>query len=431
MANPTYSSPKGIKDILFPESRTRRMVLDIFAKEASLSGYGEIVLPLFEEIGVFARVGESTEIVQKQMYDFHDKDDRHMVLRPESTASVLRAFIQHRPTTPWKCWYEGAHFRYEKPQAGRFRQFHQVGVEILGTDDPLADTEVIALGWRFFNKVGVQVKLLINSLGDLTSREKYTAELEKYLRANISGLSSNAKATLELNPLRVLDSKMKEDIQIISKAPEMKDFLSAADKKHFQAVCENLEALQIPYELEPKLVRGLDYYTKTAFEYIALDLDFAQDALGGGGRYDNLSETLGGPKCAGVGFALGIDRTLLAIKQKSENAEVTNQNTELDVFVVDIVGTQALFITDELRKAGVATDFSYDGRSLKAQMKLADRSGAKFAIIIGEEEIDQDSVSLVELRKSKDGPGKKSNQQLIPRSELLTQINELLKNNGL
>lgn len=423
MAKPKYSSPKGIKDILAPESGARRALLDLFSQEAWLAGYGEIVLPMFEEVGVFSRVGESTEIVQKQMYDFYDKDERHIVLRPESTASVMRAFIEHRPTLPWKCWYEGAHFRYEKPQAGRFRQFHQVGIELLGAEDPVADAEVIALGWGFLNKAGAKIKLLINSLGDAASREKYVAELGKYLESHLSDLSDSAKTTLKLNPLRVLDSKIPTDMKVTSEAPEMKKFLSTQDTDHFQEVCENLKNLGIEYELAPRLVRGLDYYTRTAFEYVSVDLDIAHDALGGGGRYDGLSESLGGPECVGVGFAIGIDRTLLAIKEKISSEIATKS---LDVFIADLVGDSALMIAMELRSVGISTDYSFGRRSLKAQMKQADRSGAQVALIIGEEELEKDSVSLVELRKSEGEMREKSEQDLILRSELTSEIRKYL-----
>ncbi len=413
MANPKFQSPKGVKDIFSPESEVRRKVLDIFAKQARLAGYGEIVLPLFEDIGVFSRVGESTEIVQKQMYDFQDKDNRQMALRPESTASVMRAFIQHRPVTPWKCWYEGAHFRYEKPQAGRFRQFHQVGVEVLGTNDPAADTEVISLAAKFFQEIGCGVEIVLNSLGGVESRANYLETLRDYLTARNNELSAQAQKTLSLNPLRVLDSKVEGDAAIISEAPEMK--LSADDQKHFDDVKEKLESLNIAYTLNKRLVRGLDYYTRTAFEFIATNLDSSQDAVGGGGRYDGLSELLGGPKCAGVGFAIGIDRTLLAL----EETQKISTNT-LDVFIAYVgAQTEAIQMATELRQAEISTEFSFDNRSLKAQMKLADKSGAKVALILGEDEMKQNSVSVIELRKA-------SNQSLVPQKDLKAHLLKLL-----
>ncbi len=420
----SYSSPRGIKDILAPSSRDRRNLISAFEKEAALAGYKEIVLPVFEEFGVFARVGESTEIVQKQMYDFYDKDERHMVLRPESTAGVMRAYIQHRPTTPWKVWYEGAHFRYEKPQAGRFRQFHQLGVEVLGTSDLAADVEVIALGWRFLDAAGTNPKLLVNSLGDVKSRSEYTKDLEKYFKGHIKGLSEQSQQTLKLNPLRVLDSKDQQDFPIIEQAPMLSDFLSQEETEHFDGVCQGLSDLGIAFTADPRLVRGLDYYTRTAFEYESQNLESSQSAVGGGGRYDGLSEDLGGPACAGVGFAIGTDRTMLAM-QESPSAV-----SDLDVFIADVAGGRAaMLIAEELRSAGISTDRAFENRSLKAQMKLADRSGAQLALIIGEDELAADSVSLIELRR-KDSQPEKSRQDLIPRNQLLDEIQKRLQKTG-
>ncbi len=417
----SYSSPKGIKDLLAPSSKVRRELIKSFQKEAALAGYGEIVLPMFEEAGVFLRVGESTEIVQKQMYDFYDKDERHLVLRPESTAGVMRAFIQHRPTTPWKVWYEGAHFRYEKPQAGRFRQFHQLGVEILGTSDLAADVEVIALGWRFLTAAGANPKLYMNSLGDVKSRSEYTEDLAKYFKGHAKELSEPSQQTLKLNPLRVLDSKHQQDRQIIEQAPVLSDFLSQEEAEHFDGVCQGLSDLGIAFEADPRLVRGLDYYTRTAFEYESLNLESSQSAIGGGGRYDGLSEDLGGPACAGVGFAIGTDRTILAM-QKSPPASL-----DLDVFIADVAGGRAaMLVAEELRSAGISTDRAFDNRSLKAQMKSADRSGAQLALIIGEDELAADSVSLIELRR-KDSQTEKSRQDLIPRNQLLDEIQKRLQ----
>ena len=247
---------------------------------------------------MFQRIGEATEIVSKEMFDFFDKGDppQHFALRPELTASICRAYAEHRPTPPWKIWYEGPQFRYEQPQAGRYRQFTQVGVEVLGPDDPQADIDVIALGWDFYRSLGLQqVSLLLNSLGDAKCRPAYMDALTTYLDSRRDDLSPQSQVTLERNPLRVLDSKRAEDQPVIDEAPVMVDFLADETAGHFAAVRGGLDALGIPYEISPRLVRGLDYYTRTTFEYVGLALPGAQNAVGGGGRYDGLVEDLGGP----------------------------------------------------------------------------------------------------------------------------------------
>ena len=310
---------------------------------------------------------------------------------------MCRAFAEHRPTPPWKVWYEGPQFRYEQPQAGRYRQFHQVGVETLGTDDPQADVDVIALGWSFYASLGLrQVTLLLNSLGDPTCRPAYMQALRDYLTDNASSLSTQSQVTLERNPLRVLDSKRDEDADVIAAAPLMVDFLTDETREHFDAVRSGLDQLGIPYELSPRLVRGLDYYTRTTFEFAADALATAQNAVGGGGRYDGLVEDLGGPATPGIGFALGLDRILLACDAEGV-FPVPEPVTK--VFVVDVTGgSHALGVCNTLRAAGIGADRSYGGRSMKAQMKVADRSGAPFAAIIGEDEVASGEVTLRDLR---------------------------------
>lgn len=416
MAEPTFRAPKGTRDILPPESGRRRAALHTFAEQAELAGFGEIMSPIFEDLGVFKRLGESTDVVTKEMFDFFDKGDppQHLALRPELTASVCRAFAEHRPTPPWRVWYEGPQFRYEQPQAGRYRQFHQVGVETLGTDDPQADVDVIALGWNFYASLGLQqVTLLLNSLGDPTCRPAYMEALRGYLTDNASSLSTQSQVTLERNPLRVLDSKRDEDAEIIAAAPLMVDFLTDETREHFDAVRAGLDQLGIPYELSPRLVRGLDYYTRTTFEFAADALATAQNAVGGGGRYDGLVEDLGGPATPGIGFALGLDRILLACD--AEGVFPTPEPVT-KVFVVDVTGgSHALGVCNTLRAAGIGADRSYGGRSMKAQMKVADRSGAPFAAIIGEDEVASGEVTLRDLRGE-------SGQQRVALADLVTIV---------
>ncbi len=399
MAEPTFRAPKGTRDIIAPESSRRRALVDAFARQAELAGFGEVVSPIFEDLGVFKRLGEATDVVTKEMFDFFDKGEppQHLALRPELTASICRAYAEHRPVPPWKVWYEGPQFRYEQPQAGRYRQFTQVGVEILGADDPQADIDVIALAWRFYESLGLrQVRLLLNSLGDPSCRPAYLDALRTYLHDNLQALSAQSQVTLERNPLRVLDSKRPEDQPIIDAAPLMADYLSDDTAAHFEAVRRGLDRLGIPYEISPRLVRGLDYYTRTTFEFAADALVSAQNAAGGGGRYDGLVENLGGPATPGIGFALGVDRILLACDAEGVFA---NPASVVQVFVVDVTGgDQALQLCDSLRAASIGADRSYGGRSMKAQMKVADRSGARFAVIVGEDEVAAGEVTLRDLR---------------------------------
>ncbi len=375
-----------MRDILPPESGRWRRFTDVFADVVERAGYGQLITPLLEDLGVFTRIGDATDVVTKEMYDFVDKGDRHIALRPEMTASVCRAFAEHRPTTPWKVFYSGSNFRYEKPQRGRYRQFDQVGVEVLGADDPNLDVEVIALAWEFYRALGLrQVKLLVNSLGEPDDRARYVEALREHFVAAGDGLSEQSRTTLERNPLRVLDSKRDGDRRHIDAAPQIAEFHSDDAASHFAAVLDGLRALDIPFTIEPKLVRGLDYYRRTIFEFQGGTLDSAQNALGGGGRYDGLVEALGGPATPGVGFALGVERTLLACDDEGVFAA---DPVALDAFVVDVTGgLQAVALTAELRAAGFAVDRGYDSRSMKAQMKLANRSAARFALIIGDDEL--------------------------------------------
>ncbi len=399
MAEPSFRAPKGTRDILPPDSARLRALIDAFARQAGLGGFGEVVSPIFEELGVFERIGEDTEIVTKEMFDFFDKGDppQHFALRPELTASICRAYAEHRPVPPWKVWYEGPQFRYEQPQAGRYRQFTQVGVEVLGADDPQADVDVIALGWEFYASLGLrQVTLLLNSLGDDSCRPAYLDALTSHLTERRDELSPQSQVTLERNPLRVLDSKRAEDQPVIDAAPVMVDFLTDDTADHFAAVRAGLEALAIPFEISPRLVRGLDYYTRTTFEFAGDALQTAQNALGGGGRYDGLVEDLGGPPTPGIGFALGVDRILLACDAEDVFPAPA---PAVQVFVVDVTGgSHALTVCARLRAAGVGADRSYGGRSMKAQMKVADRSGAALAVIIGEDEVAAGEVTLRDLR---------------------------------
>ena len=414
---PEFKTSPGTRDILAPHSARWRAFQQVFGRTVEAAGYNYIIPPMFEDLDIFLRLGEATEVVTKEMYDFHDKGGRHVALRPEQTASVCRAFVEHRPTTPWKVWYAGPNFRYEKPQQGRYRQFDQVGVEALGADDPLLDAEVIALASKFYTDLGLQkVHLSLNTLGDAGDREKYSQRLLEYFSSNEKDLTADSRATLARNPLRVLDSKREPDQQVIAGAPAIRDSISATASEHFEAVLMALDALNISYEINNRLVRGLDYYRRTTFEFTSTALESAHTAIGGGGRYDGLVEALGGPATPGIGFALGLDRTLLACDaEKVFDAP----ETAVDVFVVDTVdGRHAHELCHLLRKNEIRADRAYDLRSMKAQMKSADRSGARIALIIGSEEVENATIMLRPM-----GSGE---QYSISRKDLLGEVRKAL-----
>jgi len=396
-----------------PEARRWRRFTSVFADTVEAAGYECIIPPMFEDIGVFQRLGDATDVVTKEMYDFVDKGDRHIALRPEHTASVCRAFAEHHPVVPWKVWYSGSNFRYEKAQAGRYRQFDQVGVEVLGVDDALLDVEVIALGWDFFQRIGLRnVTLMVNSLGDSGDRERYVSALRAYFEQHRDSLSDEAKVTLERNPLRVLDSKREMDRTVIEAAPTIASFLSADAASHFAQVCAGLHTIGVPFVVNERLVRGLDYYRRTTFEYVSNALSSAQNAVGGGGRYDGLVEDLGGPATPGIGFALGVDRTLLACDAEKVFSESSGL---IDAFIIDVVdGQTALSLSTSLRQAGFIVDRGFDGRSMKSQMKAADRAGARCAVIIGADEHATGACTVRDLTTSE--------QITIQQSELATHL---------
>ena len=416
-AGRSFRTPIGTHDLAPPESGRWVALLGQFIGAADRAGFGYLQTPIFEDIGVFSRIGEGTDVVGKEMYEFVDRSDRRLALRPEGTASVCRAFAQHRPTTPWKVWYQGPFFRYEAPQAGRYRQFHQIGAETLGTDDPDADVEIIALAAELFGAIGLQrVPLLVNSMGDADTRLAFGEALTSYLQRRADDVDPSDRDKIERHPLRILDSKRPATAAVAAEAPRITDFLSGETAAHFDRVREGLGALGIEHEVEPKLVRGLDYYTRTTFEFRAASLGAAQDTICGGGRYNGLVEALGGPPTPGIGFALGIERLLLACDAEGV-FDVPAQRAE--VWVIDTAGgAEARDLTHELRSIGVRADRAFDNRSIRAQMRAAGRSGAEIALIVGTDEIDAGTVTIRPLRRP-DGGSVDLPQQTVPRSELL------------
>lgn len=390
-------------------------LLTIFASTVEAAGYGLVISPTFEDIGVFRRMGEGTDVVTKEMYDFHDKGDRHIALRPEGTASVVRAFVQHRPTTPWKAWYATPCFRYEQPQAGRLRQHHQVGIEAIGSDDPDLDVEVITLGADYLAALGLRrVVLVINSMGTRAERTAYSETLRSWLTERRGDLAADDRVKVATNPLRVLDSKRRATRAVTADAPRIVDGLGAESRHRFERVQDGLGAAGVDFVVDHRLVRGLDYYTHTAFELQADSLDAAQSTVLGGGRYDGLAEDLGGPPTAGVGFGSGIERVLLTCEAEGT---FPVPSSHLDAFVVDVTdGAAARDLTRELRRAGLRVDRAWDARSMRAQMKAADRSGAPLALIVGDQEVADGTVSVRSLDSTD------RSQQSVTRADLTAHV---------
>ncbi|WP_419925900.1 histidine--tRNA ligase [Candidatus Poriferisocius sp.] len=413
-----FQAPKGTRDIVPPESHRWQRLVAVFAEVVGRAGYGLVQSPMFEDIGVFQRLGEGTEVVRKEMYDFFDKGDRHLALRPEGTASVVRAYNQHRPTVPWKVWYLTPCFRYEEPQAGRFRQHHQVGVEAIGSADPDLDVEVIALQHDFYRALGLsRLSLRLNSMGGPGDRQAYAERLGGWLGRRLGDLDEADRANADAYPLRVLDSKRERTVAVVADAPLITDHLSDDAAAHFARVQAGLAALGIACEIAPRLVRGLDYYTHSTWEFAAGALASAQNAVGGGGRYDGLAESLGGKPAPGVGFGAGIERILLAAD--AEGA-LGGASGSVAVFVVDVTGGDAgRDLTFELRRNGISADRAFDARSMKAQMKVADRSGAQLALLVGEEEL---ATGIVTARHLRSGGG----QTALARDDVVREVAALL-----
>ncbi|HEX6983244.1 MAG TPA: histidine--tRNA ligase [Balneolaceae bacterium] len=405
MAQPTFTTHLGMVDILPGEVEKWQTIERIIREEAKKFNFDEIRTPIMEQTELIARgVGQLTDIVSKEMFAFERGED-HYVLRPECTAPVARAFVEHhleqRGGTQ-NLYYIGPMFRAERPQKGRQRQFHQFGAEIMGADDPAADVDIIAFMMAIYNRIGItNTTLKVNSVGDPESRKAYKKALQDYFRPNLSKLSEISQKRFETNPLRILDSKEDEDQPFIEDAPIITDFLNDETAEHYAKVKELLNNLEISFEEDPHLVRGLDYYTRTAFELISPDLG-AQDALGGGGRYDLLVEEIGGQHTPAVGFAAGIERLLIACEELGiELAE----EQKLDIYIVTLgekARKWALSHLPKLRNAGLSASIDYIGRSMKAQMKDANRENARYTIIVGENELNEGKFTLRDMKASEE-----------------------------
>ena len=402
MARAKISAPKGVSEYVPPRSRLFEFVRESLIAPARLAGYQLMELPVFEDTELFKRgVGESTDVVSKEMYTFTDRGDRSITLRPEGTAGAMRAVIEHgldRAQLPVKIWYSGAYFRAERPQAGRYRQFYQVGIEAIGLDDPAIDAEVIAVADAGFKAIGLKrYRLEITSLGDAQSRAAHKVDLMKFI--STLDLDETTSQRASINPLRLFDDKRDEMKLLMSKAPILMDYLSVTSRTHFESVKTYLDALGISYIVNPRMVRGLDYYTGTTFECVH-ELLGSQSGIGGGGRYDGLMHELGGQELSGIGFGLGVDRALLAAEAEGV---ITQERFVSDLFIIplgDSAMIRALEIATDLRKVGKSVEIAFGDRGLKGAMKAADKSGARYVVVLGDEEM---TSSVLQLKNMSSG----------------------------
>lgn len=393
--------PKGTYDVYGDYGKKIVYLENLLKALMEKYNYQYFRTPIFETSELFYRgVGEETDIVSKETYDFKDRGDRPMTLRPEGTAGVVRSFIENKmfgnPSTPLKTWYYGPMYRYERPQSGRFREFYQFGVEVFGSNDPLIDAEVISIPVNFYRLLGLKgIKVKINSLGDMESRSNYREALLEYFKPHLDILCEDCRNRYIKNPLRIVDCKVDAHLDILKNAPKITDYLNDESKSHFAKVEQYLRALEIDFEVDPNIVRGLDYYTHTVFEVEASVEGFgSQNVLCGGGRYNNLVETIGGPATPGVGFALGMERLLTALAYENIDLE---EDKGLDVYIIPMTEnekTYAINLIQNLRMNGFNCDMDYMNRNIKNNFKQSERLNSKYVVIIGEEEIENDLITI-------------------------------------
>lgn len=413
-----YTAPRGTRDILPEEWPYWRTIIDEIHATAARFGFEQIDTPIFEATSLFVRgVGQGTDIVDKEMYSFRDKGDEEITLRPEFTAGVMRAYLEngmHVRPQPVKLYSIGPIFRFERPQAGRYRQHHQFNVEVIGEQDAAVDAEVISLAWHLFSRLGFRgLALQLNSTGCPRCRPGYLTELVAYYHQHTAAICDDCRRRLQRNPLRLLDCKNAGCQPIIAGAPRIGEHLCEECASHFADLRSHLDAIELPYTLNHRLVRGLDYYTKTVFEVYAEGIG-AQAAVCGGGRYDGLIEELGGPPTPGIGFGSGIERQILIMKEQGIAPRPLPQPALFVAYLGDAARLAAFRLARDLRDADLATRLSFGGRSLKAQLKAADRTGARYALILGEDEVKADVVTVRDLRSS--------SQQTVARADLIDWV---------
>lgn len=407
-----FQAPKGVSEYFPPRSQTFEYIRERLISSARTAGYSLMELPTFEDTELFIRgVGESTDVVSKEMYTFEDRGGRSITLRPEGTAGVMRSVIEHnldKGQLPVKVWYSGAFFRAERPQAGRYRQFYQVGIEAIGGSDPEIDAEVISVAYRGFKNIGLKnFRLEITSLGDAASRKAHRQDLMTYIAG--LNLDEATRERAQLNPLRLFDDK-REEIRIhMQGAPVLLDYLTQDARAHFEQVQHLLNLFEIPFSVNPRMVRGLDYYTGTTFEFVHDGLG-AQSGIGGGGRYDGLMSDLGGADLSGIGFGIGVDRVLLAAEAEglfSDEARAKEVIESLDLYVIAMTPAakeRVALLVNSLRNQGIKVDMSFGERALKGSMKAADRSGARYSLVVGEVELASGSAALKDMRSGDSRP---------------------------
>lgn len=393
--------PKGTYDVFGKKGKDLLYIHDIIQVLMEKYNYEYMRTPIFESSELYHRgVGETTDIVSKETYDFKDRGDRNMTLRPEGTAGIVRSYIENKmygnPNQPVKAWYYGPMFRYERPQAGRYRELNQFGVEVFGSNDPLMDAEVISIPVNLYKILGLKgIKVNINTLGDIESRLKYREALLEYFKPHLNELCEDCRNRYETNPLRILDCKVDHELDIMKNAPKISEYLNETSINHFNKVKEYLESMEIDYEVNENLVRGLDYYTHTVFEIEAQVEGFgSQNVLCGGGRYDGLVNTLGGPETSGVGFATGIERLLTALEYENK---LPSDNDSVDTYIIPMDEESkklGIKITNILRMNGFSSEIDGMSRNIKGNFKQADRLGAKYVIIIGEEEVKSNILTI-------------------------------------
>jgi histidyl-tRNA synthetase len=414
----TINRPRGTNDILPGDVEKWQFIEKVARDVCRRFNVSEIRTPIFEHTDLFKRgVGETTDIVEKEMYTFEDRGERSLTLRPEGTASAMRAFVESKlyaQPQPTKLFYIGPMFRYERPQSGRYRQFHQFGVEVVGVNEPSVDAEIIALGMTFFRELGLQdISLEINSVGSPASRTTYRDVLREHLAPVKEQLCKDCASRYDRNPMRILDCKNETCKTLTVDAPEMINHLTEEDATHFQAVCGYLDSFGIPYVVNPRMVRGLDYYTQTAFEFIE-----SGSTLSGGGRYNGLVQEVGGPEMPGIGFAVGIERVLIALQNQKVELPI---DKGIDVFLValgDAAQKKTVELLQELRVAGLVADKDYLGKSMKAQMKAADRQNARHVVILGDDELAQGVANVKDMATGE--------QTSVALTELTTKLQSLL-----
>ena len=420
MAELRYRAPKGTNDLVFPGSERTERVLSLAVEILTLHGYRRISTPIFENTELFKRsIGEDTDIVTKEMYTFEDHGGESLTMRPEGTAPVVRAYLErglYSEGLPQKLFYFGPMFRRERPQAGRFRQFYQIGAEAIGSADPLIDAEIISISAVLFGKLGLErYRLVLNSVGCRQCRPAYRDVLTAYLKGIGPSLCEQCRKRAKTNPMRVFDCKEEGCQEILSGAPAIAEHICPECMEHFEGVMAGLEVLEVPFSIDSRLVRGLDYYTKTAFEFQFEGLG-AQNAVSAGGRYDYLAEELGGPPTPGVGFSMGVERLMMSLDAEGQQLF---KPQGLDVFVVGVEGVdraRVFSLLARVRSEGISADTDFLGRSLKAQMKQADRLGARLVIIIGGEELERGEVALRDLGRSE--------QWNVPISDAVSEVRQ-------